>query len=113
VTAAVVQLFPGQAPRAEPQGLHLSPEEVFDASGGYKRPADQLKALHARGFVRAYIPAVGKKRVVLERAHHDAVVRGQFGPAPAPAANDAAARAPLPPNRAGYKARFGAGKPGA
>jgi hypothetical protein len=42
---------------------------------------------------------VGKKRVILERAHHDAVVRGQFGAAAA-ASND-----PTPPaprgNRAG------------
>jgi len=67
--------------QAERPGLHLSEDEVREASGGYRRPADQLRALHERGFVRAYIPTVGRKRVILERAHHDAVVRGQFGQA--------------------------------
>lgn len=81
--------------RAERSGLHLDENEVREASGGYRRAADQLKALHARGFVRAYIPTVGKKRVLLERAHHDAVVRGQFGQAE-PQQADAAA----PPPRA-------------
>lgn len=64
-------------------GLNLSPEEVQDAAGGYVRAADQLRELQARGFTRAYIPKVGRKRVILERAHYEAVVRGQFGQAEA------------------------------
>lgn len=97
-----LQLAPA---RSEHAGLHLDEDEVREASGGYRRPADQLKALHARGFVRAYIPSVGKKRVLLERAHHDAVVRGQFGRAD-PAQPDAA---PAPPraNRARLERFFG------
>jgi hypothetical protein len=86
--------------------LNLSPAEVEAASGGYVRPADQLKALHARGFVRAFRRGDGKGPVILERAHYDAVTRGQFGQQQA--ANDAGAtREPMPPNRAGYRAKFG------
>lgn len=64
--------------------LTLSKAELVEASGGYKRPADQLRALHARGFFRAYRSKV-TGRVVLERAHYDAVSSGR-------AANDAPAR---------------------
>jgi hypothetical protein len=96
VTATVVELFPRSVDHAPT--LHLSDAEVRQASGGYRRAADQLKALHARGFVRAYIPRVGKKRVILERAHHDAVVRGQFGAATL-ASND-----PTPPAPRGNRA---------
>jgi hypothetical protein len=42
---------------------------------GYKLPCKQLAVLHKRGFHRAYIAHEGG--VVLERAHHDAVCRGQ------------------------------------
>jgi hypothetical protein len=61
----------------------LSPAEVEAASGGYQRPADQLRALHARGFYRAYRSKV-TGQVVLERPHYDAVCQGAGG-----AANDA------------------------
>lgn len=54
----------------------LSPFEVERLSGGYKRPADQLRALHARGFYRAYIGKV-TRQVILERPHYDAVCAGQ------------------------------------
>lgn len=87
----------------EAHGLNLTPEEVREAAGGYKRPKDQLRELHARGFVRAHIAKVSG-RVVLERAHYEAVTRGQFGPA----ANDAApaGRNPVHANIAGLKAFF-------
>lgn len=111
MTATVVD-FPGAAPTArEPVGLHLSQAEVEQAAGGYKRAADQLRELHARGFTRATLAKVGRKRVLLERGHYEAVVSGQYAPAPAPAVPlDPATRAPLPPNRAGYRAKFGRGK---
>jgi len=70
--------------------LTLSEAEVREASGGYTRPADQLKALHARGFVRAWRSPLNG-RVVLERAHYDAVASGQGA-----AANDPRAGRPRP-----------------
>lgn len=75
MTATVHQL-PGLA--GPPASLNLTPAEVQEAAGGYVRPSDQLRVLRDRGFTRAYISTVGAKRVVLERAHYDAVVRGQF-----------------------------------
>lgn len=53
----------------------LSPAEVAAASGGYKRPAEQLRELHRRGFWRAYRSKVTGE-VVLERPHYDAVAAG-------------------------------------
>lgn len=104
MTAAVFE-FPRQhAASAEPPGLNLSEQEVRDASGGYTQAARQLRELHARGFTRAYIPKVGRKRVILERAHYDAVVRGHFA---APAPQEPAARPPAAPDRAGLRAFFG------
>jgi hypothetical protein len=112
MTAAVLQL-PGTAPApAERSTLNLEADELVEASGGYVRSADQLKALHALGFVRAWRAHNGKGRVVLERAHYDAVVRGQFATRPLEA-DPAAARSPLPPNRAGFRRRFGNPKVGA
>lgn len=61
----------------------LSPDEVQAAAGGYKRPAEQLRELLARGFYRAYRSKVTGE-VILERPHYDAVARGLGG-----AANDA------------------------
>lgn len=81
MTATLLHLPTGESPPPELPGLNLSPEEVQDAAGGYLRPADQLRVLQALGFTRARIPKVGRKRVILERAHYDAVVRGQYGPA--------------------------------
>lgn len=109
MTATVLQL-PGTEPAVERPGLNLSFDEIVQATGGYVRPAEQLRELQARGFVRAY-----RRRdagpVILERAHYDAVVRGQF--AHQQPANEPAARAPLPPNREGFKAKFGRRKQGA
>jgi hypothetical protein len=42
---------------------------------GYELPCKQLAVLHNRGFHRAYI--ANKGGVVLERAHYEAVCRGQ------------------------------------
>lgn len=86
--------------REEQPGLNLSAQEVVDASGGYVRPADQLRALHQRGFSRAF-RRKDAGPVILERAHYDAVVRGQYGGAPA--ANEPSARAPMPPDRAALR----------
>ncbi|HEY1227193.1 MAG TPA: hypothetical protein VGF26_07705, partial [Ramlibacter sp.] len=71
------------------------------------QPAAQLKALHARGFVRAWRRPGGP--VFLERAHHDAVVRGKYGPQDASAVEQ---QPPQPrPNRAALQQRFkGGGK---
>lgn len=95
--------LPGvELPAREPGGLNLTPEEVREAAGGYKRPKDQLRELHARGFSRAFISKV-TGRVVLERAHHEAVTRGQFG---APASNQAAVHKPAGADIAGLNAFF-------
>lgn len=57
--------------------ITLSAEEL-EAITGYKRPADQLKVLHSRGFYRA---AILGGRLVLERPHYDAVCAGRQEPA--------------------------------
>lgn len=53
----------------------LTDEQVQKLSGGYVLPARQLRALHSRGYWRAYIGKTG--RVVLETAHYEAVSSGQ------------------------------------
>ena len=53
----------------------LPADELF-AVTGYSRAAEQLAELHRLGFVRARIDRLG--RVVLERAHYDAVCDGRF-----------------------------------
>lgn len=101
-TATVIR-FPGagSAPQ-QPQGLHLTDDEVRIAAGGYKRPADQLRELHARGFVRATRSRISG-RVELERAHYEAVVSGRYAQA-APAISSS--KAPAAPDRAGLRAFF-------
>jgi len=51
----------------------LSRDEL-KALTGYEQPSRQLAELHRRGFVRAYI---GRHGLVLERAHYEAVCRGE------------------------------------
>lgn len=68
----------------------LSPDEVQSAAGGYKRPAEQLRELHRRGFWRAYRSKVTGE-VVLERPHYDAVAAGLGAP---PQSNRPQVRAP-------------------
>jgi len=53
----------------------LSPDEVRSAAGGYKRPADQLRELHRRGFWRAYRSKLTGE-VIVERPHYDSVSAG-------------------------------------
>lgn len=55
-------------------GITLSPEEL-EAVTGYQQATKQLRVLHTRGFLRAFISRKGG--VVLERAHYDAVARGE------------------------------------
>lgn len=53
----------------------LSSDELASLTG-YKRPADQLRELKARGFYRARLGSVTRS-VILERAHYHAVSAGQ------------------------------------
>ncbi|APW38497.1 hypothetical protein RD110_15860 [Rhodoferax koreense] len=54
--------------------LLMTEEEILTLTG-YKRPGDQEEELRKQGFYRARIgPTTG--RVVLERAHYDAVCAG-------------------------------------
>lgn len=56
------------------QSLTLSPVEVADLTG-YRQPAAQLAELLRQGYWRARrAPITG--RVILERAHYEAVARG-------------------------------------
>ncbi len=48
--------------------------ELIDITG-YELPCKQLGVLHKRGFHRAYIATKGG--VVLERAHYEAICRGE------------------------------------
>ena len=52
----------------------LSRDEL-KALTGYEQPSRQLAELHRRGFVRAYM---GRHGLVLERAHYEAVCRGEI-----------------------------------
>ncbi len=57
----------------QPTRVTLTPEEIADLTR-YRRAADQLRELHARGFARAYLRG---GQVVLERPHFEAVCRGE------------------------------------
>jgi hypothetical protein len=52
----------------------LQPNEL-ELLTGYEQATKQLMMLHKRGFNRAFI---GRHGVVLERAHYEAVCRGQI-----------------------------------
>lgn len=54
--------------------LLLTPDELASLTG-YRQPARQLAELHRLGFWRARRGRLGA--VILERAHYDAVSRGQ------------------------------------
>lgn len=58
--------------------LTLTPSELTELTGGYKRAADQLAFLRARGFERAVLH---RGRVLLTRAHYEAVEAGHSEPA--------------------------------
>lgn len=53
-------------------GITLTEPELIELTR-YNRAAQQLAVLHLRGFARAFIGRDGK--VVLERAHYEAVCR--------------------------------------
>jgi Domain of unknown function (DUF4224) len=55
-------------------GIILCPQEL-EALTGYQQCTKQLRVLHARGFLRAYISRRGD--LVLERTHYEAVSRGE------------------------------------
>jgi hypothetical protein len=57
--------------------LTLDAEELV-AITGYKRSKHQLAELHRRGFWRARIT---NGRLILERAHYEAVCQARFGAA--------------------------------
>jgi Domain of unknown function (DUF4224) len=59
---------------SDPASLLLTPMELQSLTG-YRRPSAQLRELRRQGFVRARRSPNG--RVILERAHYDAVCRGQ------------------------------------
>ena len=54
--------------------IKLDEEEIFEITG-YANATKQLQVLHRRGFHRAFINRLGS--VVLERAHYEAVTRGE------------------------------------
>ena len=56
----------------------LSAEEISEVTG-YRKPALQVRELHSRGFVRARVNVLN--RVVLERAHFEAVCSHAAGTA--------------------------------
>lgn len=55
--------------------LVLSPDELA-ALTGYRQPAAQLAELHRLGYFRARRSIVSGK-VIVERAHYEAVARGE------------------------------------
>lgn len=55
--------------------LTLTPDEIRELTAGLTLPRCQLKRLHERGFVRARLE---RGRCILERAHYEAVCRGEF-----------------------------------
>lgn len=63
----------------DPDDIVLGETELVRITGGYTRPADQLRVLHSRGFFRA---AILRGQLVLERSHYDAVTRAQLGDTP-------------------------------
>lgn len=69
----------------------LTPDELAEITG-YRQPAAQLRVLRERGYWRAWQASTG--RVVLERAHYEAVCSGQ---ALTPKTSVAAAAAPRTP----------------
>lgn len=63
------------------QSLVLQDNELVEITG-YQKATKQLQVLHRRGFHRAFISRAGK--VVLERAHYEAVTRGDAATPGAP-----------------------------
>lgn len=61
-------------------GLRLTAAELLEITG-LSQPRRQLAELRAHGFTRARLGRDGQ--VILERAHYEAVCRGEFAPAAA------------------------------
>lgn len=55
--------------------LTLSPDEIAQLCPGLTQPAAKLRHLREQGFVRARLTG---GEIVLERAHYEAVCRGEF-----------------------------------
>lgn len=64
----------------ERQPIVLSDDEIVEITGGYTQPARQIEELHRQGFVRARRGAASG-RVIVERAHYEAVCAGIYGKA--------------------------------
>ena len=75
--------------------LTLDAAKLEELTNNLKQPAAQLKELHRQGFVKACRPRMG--RVVLYRAHYEAVLAGRE-----PAAG-AVQNAPTGPNVVGLQ----------
>jgi hypothetical protein len=74
----------------EPPSICLSEAEIAELTGQLQKPRCQVNLLQKRGFARARLE---RGRVVLERAHYEAVCRGAFA-APAEKRDTAAAGRP-------------------
>lgn len=66
------------SPMPEPPSICLTEAEIF-ALTGLQKPRCQVNVLQKRGFVRAYLR---HGRALLERAHYEAVCRGQYAAPP-------------------------------
>lgn len=64
-----------KGPPANDGGLMLTPDEI-QALTGYRQPAKQLAELHRQGYWRARRAPI-TARILVERAHYEAVARGQ------------------------------------
>lgn len=72
--------------------ITLTPAEIFELTG-LELPRCQVKRLQEQGFVRARLV---RGKAVLERAHYEAVCRGEFTAA-APAGDTSRPRPALRP----------------
>jgi hypothetical protein len=63
--------------------LTLTSDEVLSLTGGLTQPRRQVEELQRQGFWRARLTR--DRRVVLERAHYEAVCAGALPPAAFPA----------------------------
>jgi hypothetical protein len=74
LTAALVKFASRVAQAPAPASITLQPDELEQLTG-FEQATKQLNVLHKRGFTRAFI---GRRGLVLERAHYEAVCRGQI-----------------------------------
>lgn len=62
-------------PQPSPPSILLSDAEIAELTGHLQKPRCQVNLLQKRGFERA---RVERGKVILERAHYEAVCRGEF-----------------------------------